>query len=253
MSKARKTAGRITFVSGRRTGGSGTADRTRRRGAAGRAGGRPGSGRYRRRCQGVRGRWPRTSMCAGGRRAGGCGEGAGHRGQGGRNVVRLVVGDPLTTDAVVREALAVGRTAVGLRRGARVPATTACPRTPACRWGTVHQRRTCATRWTGPRWPRRRSRSCCRRRPPTWARSRRRWRARVPANTPVAATARARPDPAERAATLAEVERAASELPGPLVVTVGAAVSQAGKLGWWSPRAVRLEVLVRVPRSRRAR
>jgi len=58
----------------------------------------------------------------------------------GRSVVRLVAGDPLTLDAVVREAQAVARTSVAFDVVPGVPAATAVPAYAGVALGAVHNR-----------------------------------------------------------------------------------------------------------------
>jgi len=158
----------------------------------------------------------------------------------GRNVVRLVASDPLTTDAVVREALAVARTAVPFDVVPGVPSATAVPAYAGVPLGSVHTEAD--------------------------VRADVDWAALAAAPQPLVLHATATHlttiagsltahglaggTPATVTAegtgvnqhsvvtTLAELERAAAELAGPLVVAVGAAVGQAAKLGWWESRAL---------------
>jgi len=158
----------------------------------------------------------------------------------GRGVVRLVAGDPMTADAVVREAQAVARTSVpfdvvpGIAPGTAVPAYAGVP------LGAV--------------------------RTEVDVRSEVDWAALagapgtlvlhatashlaeaasslvehgLAAQTPVAVTAGGTTAGQQTVdTTLASLATDASELTGPLVVTVGAAVAQRSKLSWWESRAL---------------
>ncbi|HEY0638794.1 MAG TPA: bifunctional uroporphyrinogen-III C-methyltransferase/uroporphyrinogen-III synthase [Pseudonocardiaceae bacterium] len=158
----------------------------------------------------------------------------------GRGVVRLVSGDPMTAEAVVREALAVARTTVpfdvvpGVAPGTAVPAyagvalggartevdvrsevdwaaLAAAPGTLVLHATASHLADTASALVEHG----------------------------LAAQTPVAVTvhgttaAQATVD-----TTLAELASAGRELTGPLVLTIGAAVAQRAKLSWWESRAL---------------
>jgi uroporphyrinogen III methyltransferase/synthase len=158
----------------------------------------------------------------------------------GRNVVRLVAGDPLTADAIVREVQAVGRTSVAFDIVPGVPAAVGVPAYAGVPLGSVHT--TADVRddvdWgvlaTAPG--------------PLVLLATATHLGKIaaalaehgmPASTPVCATAEGTgPSQQSVLTTLAELERSAGELAGPLVLTVGAAAGQAAKLGWWESRAL---------------
>ena len=160
-------------------------------------------------------------------------------------VVRLVAGDPYTSDAVVKEVLAVGRTSVpfdvvpgvadgdrrprlrgrGARqhRGDRRPAQRRRPgragrrgRRPAARWSCRAPPRSCPTR--PPGWSRAGCPAAPRSSSPPAARGRRR-RASSPSSSPSP-----RRPPGLDAFT------------GPVVATVGTAVDKRARLSWWESR-----------------
>ena len=158
----------------------------------------------------------------------------------GHAVVRLVAGDPLTTDAVVREALAVARSSVPFDVVPGVPAGTGVSAYAGVPLGSAHF--VADARGDVP-----------------WA-----VLAAVPQPLVLHATAShlgaiaaglvenglpgstlacvtaegTQPTQHSVQVTLDDLEQAAGELPGPLVVTVGAAVGQAAKLSWWESRAL---------------
>jgi uroporphyrinogen III methyltransferase / synthase len=160
--------------------------------------------------------------------------------KGGRAVVRLVSGDPLTADAVVAEALAVARTSVPFEVVPGVPAGTAVPAFAGVPLGSGH---TEADVRAGVDWAA---------------------LAAVPGPVVLHATASHLPEAASALVehglapqtpvaitaagtmatqhtvetTLASLNCDASELTGPLVVTVGSVVGQRAKLSWWESRAL---------------
>ncbi|HEX8933499.1 MAG TPA: bifunctional uroporphyrinogen-III C-methyltransferase/uroporphyrinogen-III synthase [Pseudonocardiaceae bacterium] len=160
--------------------------------------------------------------------------------KGGRAVVRLVSGDPLTADAVVAEAQAVARSSVPFEVVPGVPAATAVPAFAGVPLGSGH---TEADVRAGVDWA---------------------VLAAVPgplvlhatashlaeaaaalvehglaAQTPVAITA-AGTTPAQQTVetTLGSLSSDVGELGGPLVITVGSVVEQRAKLSWWESRAL---------------
>src|SRR5664279_1019449 len=85
----------------------------------------------------------------------------------GQFVVRLVAGDVLTADPVVKELQGVSRSSVlfDVIPGCRPPRSL---RTPASRSARCTPSRTCGPPPTGRGWPRRPAPCCCRPRPGTW-------------------------------------------------------------------------------------
>ena len=158
----------------------------------------------------------------------------------GRNVVRLVAGDPLTTDAVVKEAQVVSRSSVPFDVVPGVPAAVGVPAYAGVPLGSVH---TAADVRTDVDWA-----ALAAAPQPLVLLATATHLGKIAAalaehgmaaGTPVVATAEGTgPHQASVLTTLAELERAAGELTGPLVVSVGAVAAQAGKLGWWESRAL---------------
>ncbi|HYZ10236.1 MAG TPA: bifunctional uroporphyrinogen-III C-methyltransferase/uroporphyrinogen-III synthase [Pseudonocardiaceae bacterium] len=158
----------------------------------------------------------------------------------GRTVVRLVAGDPLTADAVVAEALAVTRTSVPLDVVPGVPTGTAVPAYAGVPLGSGH---TEADVRTGVDW------ASLAAAPGTLVLHASASHLAETASslvehglapqTPVAVTAEGT-EATQRTVdtTLAGLANEAAELPGPLVVTVGAAAGQRSKLSWWESRAL---------------
>ncbi|MGB8961415.1 MAG: bifunctional uroporphyrinogen-III C-methyltransferase/uroporphyrinogen-III synthase [Pseudonocardiaceae bacterium] len=160
--------------------------------------------------------------------------------KGGRAVVRLVSGDPLTADAVVAEALAVARTSTPFEVVPGVPMGTAVPAFAGVPLGSGH---TEADVRAGVDWAA---------------------LAAVPgplvlhatashlaeaassliehglaSHTPVAITAGGTmPTQHSVETTLASLGGDLGELAGPLVVTIGSVVGQRAKLSWWESRAL---------------
>jgi uroporphyrinogen III methyltransferase/synthase len=158
----------------------------------------------------------------------------------GRPVVRLVSGDPLTADAVVREVHAVSKTSVAFDVVPGVPAATAVPTYSGVALGAIHTEADVRGEvdWAGL--------------------------AAVPGTlvlhasgshlaeaasalaehgvapqTPVAVTASGT-SVSQRTidTTLASLAADAGELQGPLVVTIGPAVANRSRLSWWESRAL---------------
>src|ERR671916_2099301 len=158
----------------------------------------------------------------------------------GRTVVRLVAGDPLTADAVVAEALAVTRTSVPLDVVPGVPTGTAVPAYAGVPLGSGH---TEADVRAGVDW------ASLAAAPGTLVLHASASHLAETASslvehglapqTPVAVTAEGT-EATQRTVdtTLAGLANEAAELPGPLVVTVGAAAGQRSKLSWWESRAL---------------
>jgi uroporphyrinogen III methyltransferase / synthase len=158
----------------------------------------------------------------------------------GRNVVRLVASDPMTSDAVVREVLAVARTAVPFDVVPGVPSGTGVPAYAGVPLGSVHTQADVRAEvdWAAlagaPQ--------------PLVLHATATHLGSVTASltehgmagtTPAAVTEQGTgPYQQSVVTTLAELERAAGDLAGPLVVCLGDAVGQAAKLGWWESRAL---------------
>lgn len=158
----------------------------------------------------------------------------------GRDVVRVVSGDPLTTDAVITEVTAVARSSVGFEVLPGLTAGSAVPSYAGIALGSKHTEADV-------------------RGDIDWAAL-----AAAPAplvlhatsghlaeaasaltehglaaQTPVAVTVRGTTRQQRTIeATLATLNNSASELVGPLVVTVGKAVSSRSKTSWWESRAL---------------
>jgi len=160
--------------------------------------------------------------------------------KGGRVVVRLVAGDPLTADAVVAEAQAVARTAVPFEVVPGVPAGTAVPAFAGVPLGSGH---TEADVRAGVDWA-----ALAAVPGPLVLHATASHLAEAAAalvehglapQTPVAITAAGTmPTQHTVETTLASLGSEAGELTGPLVVTVGAVVGQRTKLSWWESRAL---------------
>jgi len=158
----------------------------------------------------------------------------------GRTVVRLVAGDPLTADAVVAEALAVTRTSVPFDVVPGVPPGTAVPAYAGVPLGSGH---TEADVRTGVDW------ASLAAAPGTLVLHATATHLAEAASslvehglapqTPVAVTAEGT-EATQRTVdtTLASLAGDATDLAGPLVVTVGAAAGQRGKLSWWESRSL---------------
>ncbi|MDQ3152630.1 MAG: bifunctional uroporphyrinogen-III C-methyltransferase/uroporphyrinogen-III synthase [Actinomycetota bacterium] len=158
----------------------------------------------------------------------------------GRTVVRLVAGDPLTADAVVAEALAVTRTSVPFDVVPGVPPGTAVPAYAGVPLGSGH---TEADVRTGVDW------ASLAAAPGTLVLHATATHLAEAASslvehglapqTPVAVTAEGT-EATQRTVdtTLASLAGDAADLAGPLVVTVGAAAGQRGKLSWWESRSL---------------
>jgi uroporphyrinogen III methyltransferase/synthase len=163
--------------------------------------------------------------------------------KGGRVVVRLVSGDPLTADAVVAEALAVARTSVPFEVVPGVPTGTAVPAFAGVPLGSGH---TEADVRAGVDWASLAAVSGVS--GPLVLHATASHLAEAAAelvehglapNTPVAITAAGTmPTQHTVETTLASLSADTGALAGPLVVTVGAAVGQRAKLSWWESRAL---------------
>jgi uroporphyrinogen III methyltransferase / synthase len=163
----------------------------------------------------------------------------------GLHVVRLVSGAPFADDAVVKESLAVARTAVPFEVVPGVPAGVGVPTYAGVPVGSVHTEADVRDLDAGPdvdaNW------AAIAAAPGTLVLTASDTHlGRVASallhhgrsgNTPVCVTAEGT-GPTQRSVvtTLDSLERAASELSGPVVVTIGAAVEQRGKLSWWESR-----------------
>jgi len=159
----------------------------------------------------------------------------------GRGVVRLVAGDPLTADAVVREMQAVARTSVpfdvvpGVAPGTAVPTYAGVPlgaartevdvRSPEVDWAALAAAPGTLVLHASATHLAEAASSLVEH--------------GLAAQTPVAVTT-AGTTAAQHTVdtTLAGLAVDAAELTGPLVVTVGAAVAQRSKLSWWESRAL---------------
>jgi uroporphyrinogen III methyltransferase/synthase len=158
----------------------------------------------------------------------------------GRSVVRLVAGDPLTLDAVVREAHAVARTTVAFDVVPGVPAATAVPAYAGVALGAVHTEvdvrgdidwaglagapGTLVLHATGGHLAEAASNLT---------------EYGMAAQTPVAVTTDGTGNNQRTVdTTLASLAADAGELGGNLVVTVGAAAAARSKLSWWESRAL---------------
>ena len=169
----------------------------------------------------------------------------------GRSVVRLVGGDPLSADAVVRETVAVATAGVPFEVVPGVPVATGVPAYAGVPVGSAH---TTVDAHAEVDWAEAAAG------PGTLVVTA--GAAHVgkisaalleqgrPGDTPVAVTADGT-GPAQRtiATTLGSVEADAAGLGGPLVVTVGAAVGDRGRLSWWESRPL-YGWKVLVPRTR---
>lgn len=158
----------------------------------------------------------------------------------GRGVVRLVSGDPMTADAVVREAAAVARSGVlfdvvpGVTPGTAVPAYAGVPlgaaRTEVDVRGEVDWAALAAAPGTLVLHA---SASHLAEAASSLVEH------GLAAQTPVAVTVSGTTAGQHTVdCTLASVAADAADLTGPLVVTVGAAVTQRTKLSWWESRAL---------------
>ncbi|MGH3795573.1 MAG: uroporphyrinogen-III synthase [Pseudonocardiaceae bacterium] len=160
--------------------------------------------------------------------------------KGGRTVVRLVSGDPLTADAVVAEALAVARTSVSFEVVPGVASGTAVPAYAGVPLGSGH---TEADVRAGVDWQSLATSSGTLVLHATASHLAEAASSLVEhglaAQTPVAVTVEGT-EPSQRTVdtTLAALSSDAGELVGPLVVTVGSAVGQRSKLSWWESRAL---------------
>ncbi|MGH3437956.1 MAG: uroporphyrinogen-III synthase [Sciscionella sp.] len=158
----------------------------------------------------------------------------------GRNVVRLVAGDPLTADAVVKETQAVSRTSVSFDVVPGVPAGTAVPAYAGVALGSAHTEvdvrgdvdwqavanspGTIVLHASGSRLAEAASALV---------------EYGLAAQTPVAVTAEGTGSHQRTVdTTLASATADAGELAGHLVVTVGPTVSGRSKLSWWESRAL---------------
>ncbi|HEY6424140.1 MAG TPA: bifunctional uroporphyrinogen-III C-methyltransferase/uroporphyrinogen-III synthase [Pseudonocardiaceae bacterium] len=163
----------------------------------------------------------------------------------GRAVVRLVSGDPLTADAVVAEALAVARSSVPFDVVPGVPAGTAVPAYAGVPLGSGH---TEADVRAGVDWAALALASSGASAGPLVVHATASHLGDAASalvehglapNTPVSVTAEGT-GPTQRTVdtTLASLSANASELAGPLVVTIGSVVGQRAKLSWWESRAL---------------
>ncbi|GGM69788.1 bifunctional uroporphyrinogen-III C-methyltransferase/uroporphyrinogen-III synthase [Longimycelium tulufanense] len=158
----------------------------------------------------------------------------------GRPVVRLVAGDPLTADAVVREAQAVARTSVAFDVVPGVAGGTAVPAYAGIALGNAHTEAdvrgdvdwaalagspgTLVLHATGGHLAEAASALV---------------EHGLAAQTPVAVTAEGTTCSQRTVdTTLATLAADAGELSGPLVVTIGAAAGGRSKLSWWESRAL---------------
>jgi uroporphyrinogen III methyltransferase/synthase len=158
----------------------------------------------------------------------------------GRAVARLVSGDPLTADAVVREALAVAAADVPFDVVPGVPAGTAVPAYAGVPLGSAHVE---ADVRGGVSWP---ALACA---PgPLVLHATPSHLAEVAAAltehgldaaTPVAVTAAGTATRQKTVqSTLATMAAEAAELEGPLVLTIGEQVARRSELSWWESRAL---------------
>ena len=158
----------------------------------------------------------------------------------GRDVVRLVAGDPLTSDAVVAEALAVSRTSVAFEVVPGLPAGTAVPTYAGLALGSTHTEVDVrgAVDWAavaaapGPLVLHASAGHLAE------AASALVEHGLAP-QTPVAVTS-AGTTCEQRTVdtTLAALHELGAELVGPLVLTLGKPVGQRGRLSWWENRAL---------------
>jgi uroporphyrinogen III methyltransferase/synthase len=158
----------------------------------------------------------------------------------GRTVVRLVSGDPLTADSVVVEALTIARTAVPFEVVPGVPLATSVPAYAGVPLGSGH---TEADVRAGVDWQSLASATGTLVLHATASHLAETASSLVEhglaPQTPVAVTAEGTA-PSQRTVdtTLAALACDAADLAGPLVVTVGTAAGQRGKLSWWESRAL---------------
>jgi uroporphyrinogen III methyltransferase / synthase len=158
----------------------------------------------------------------------------------GRAVVRLVAGDPLTADAVVAEAFEVARGTVPFDVVPGVPSATSVPAYAGVPLGSAY---TVADARAGVDWPRVAGAP-----EPLVLHATAAHLAEVtngltgqgvPGHTPVAATAEGTGSVQRTVmSTVATLPTDAAILSGPLVLTVGDAVTQREALSWWESRAL---------------
>lgn len=158
----------------------------------------------------------------------------------GYDVVRLVAGDPLTTDSVIAEVTAVSRTTVGFEVYPGLPAGSAVPSYAGIALGSTHTEVDVRGEVD---WP-----TVAAAPGPLVLNASSEHLAETAASlvehglapqTPVAVTTAGttrRQKTIE--ATLATLGKTVIEQPGPVVVTVGKSVPQRGKLSWWESRAL---------------
>lgn len=159
---------------------------------------------------------------------------------GGRTVTRLVSGDPLTVDSVVKEAIAVAAAGVAFDVIPGVPAGTAVPAYAGVPLGSAHIE---ADVRAGVDWARLAAApgslvlhaSASHLAEVTSSLTEH----GVAAQTPVAVTANGTTTTQRTVqATLATLASEGSDLEGPLVITVGAEVGLRNELSWWESRAL---------------
>jgi uroporphyrinogen III methyltransferase/synthase len=158
----------------------------------------------------------------------------------GRSVIRLVSGDPMTVDSVVQEAIAVAAAGVPFDVVPGVPAGTAVPAYAGVPLGSAHVE---ADVRAGVDWARLAAATgpvvlhATASHLPEVASSLAEHG--VAAQTPVAITASGTQTTQKTVqGTLATMASAASDLDGPLVVTVGDEVGLRDELSWWESRAL---------------
>jgi uroporphyrinogen III methyltransferase/synthase len=160
--------------------------------------------------------------------------------KGGRDVVRLVAGDPLTSDAVVAEALAVARTAVSFEVVPGLPAGTAVPTYAGLALGSGH---TEVDVRGGVDWA-----AVAAAPGPLVLHATAEHLAEAASalvehglapQTPVAVTSAGTTcDQQTVDTTLAALHELGAGAAGPLVLTVGKLVGARGRLSWWESRAL---------------
>ncbi|WP_219413183.1 uroporphyrinogen-III synthase [Pseudonocardia nigra] len=158
----------------------------------------------------------------------------------GRTVTRLISGDPLTTDSVVAEAVAVAGAGVPFDVVPGVPATTAVPAYAGVPLGSAHIE---ADVRTGVDWARLAAAPG-----PLVLHATASHLAEaaaaltehgLAAQTPVAVTVSGTATTQKTVqATLGTMAQQAADLEGPLVLTVGDQVGLRGELSWWESRAL---------------
>lgn len=163
-----------------------------------------------------------------------------HEAKAGRDVVRLVSGDPMTTDSVIAEVSAVARTQVAFEVLPGLPSSTTVPAYAGMALGSGHTEVDVRSEVD---WP-----ALAAAPGPLVLHATAGHLAETASalvehglapQTPTAITVNGTTRQQRTVeATLATLNEAGSEMMGPLIVTIGKVVSQRGKLSWWESRAL---------------